>query len=189
MSSSRSQPHNFWIRSQGVDWNWPAFNGNDVEKYSGCLARQVKEDRQTASSRVQLCEGVSADALKIIISAIPSKDDDGDLPALCINDRDPEFGFDELLSLAIGCWKYDCAIPPACKKFAKDFHGNWIIWYGHDFYEGAAGREISKAINWMFIALVFEWDRIFKNTSRVVVSTYGTKDDNSNLPRDFQGQH
>lgn len=118
-----------------------------MAKYSGSLGRQVKEDRLAASSEVQLCEGVSEDALKIIISSIPSKDDDGDLPALCINDIDPEFGFDQLLSLAIGCWKYDCAIPPACKKFANDFYANWTVWYGYEFYEGASGAQIKKAIN------------------------------------------
>lgn len=188
MSSPR--PHNFWIRGKGSRndiWNWIAVNANDVAKYSGSLGRQVIKDRQIASSEVELCDGVTEDAMKIIISSIPSEDDDGDLPALSINDRDPEVGFDELLSLAIGCWKYDCAIPPACEKFAKDFHKNWTTLNGHDFCEGASGVEASKAINWMFIALVFEWERIFRNVSRFVVVKYRIAETNTNLPRDFQG--
>lgn len=179
--------HEFRIRSQGVDWNWLAYNGNDVAKYSGSLGRQVKEDKQIASSTVQLCEGVSEDALKIIVSSIPSKYGNEDLPVLHVNERDLERGFDELLSLAIACWKYDCAIPSACKKFADDFYGTWMLWNGHDFYKGGAGRQNTKAINWMFIAHVFGWDEIFAETSQVVVSKYNTTDDNPNLPRDFQG--
>lgn len=184
---SNTRPHDFWIQGQGVEWHWLALNGNDVANYSGCLGRQVTEDRLVASSRVQLCQGVSEDAMKTIISSIPSQDDDGDLPVLCINDLDPESGFNELLSLAIGCWQYDCAIPPACKKFAKDFHSNWTLWYGHEFYEGASVMATSKAINWMFIALVFGWEKIFTNTSRIVVVKYKARDDNPNLPQDFQG--
>ncbi|KUJ23151.1 uncharacterized protein LY89DRAFT_663614 [Mollisia scopiformis] len=187
MSSPR--PHDFWIQREGArngEWHWLAADANDVAEYSGSLWRQVKRDQITASSRVELHDGVTEDALKIIISSIPSKDDDGDLPALSISDRDPESGFEELLSLAIACWKYDCAIPPTCKKFAKDFHRNWTVWYGHDFFEGASGVDVAKAINWMFIALVFEWDRIFRNTSRYVVVRYKPNDNNNNLPQDFQ---
>lgn len=188
---STTKPHNFWIRGEGTrgsEWHWLAVDGDDVAKYSGVLWRQVKKDKAIASSRVDLCNGVTEDALKIIISSIPSKDDDGDLPALSINDRDPEHGFEELLSLAIACWKYDCAIPPACKKFARDFQKNWAVWYGHEFFEGTVGAEAGRAINWMFMALVFEWDRIFRNTSRYVVGKYKANDNNIDLPQDFRGQ-
>ncbi|KAE8453526.1 hypothetical protein EG329_010387 [Mollisiaceae sp. DMI_Dod_QoI] len=183
------RPHNFWIRREGSRnerWNWLVVDANDVAKYSGRLGRQVKDDEQIASSQVELCDGVTEDAMKIIISSIPSEDDDGDLPALSINDRDPEAGFGELLSLAIGCWKYDCAIPLACEKFAKDFYQNWTTEYKHDFYEGASGIDVSKAINWMFIALVFKWERIFRNASRFVVEKYSMNENNLNLPLDFQ---
>jgi hypothetical protein len=156
-----------------------------VAKYSGRLGRQVKEDKHSGSSQVELCDGVTEDALKVIISSIPSKEDEGDLPVLCINKRDPEFGFDQLLSLAIACWKFDCAIPPVCEKFAQDFRANWTGSYGHDVAKEASS--VSKAINWMFIALVFEWDRIFRTASRFVVVKYKSDENNTNLPQDFQG--
>lgn len=182
------RPHNFWIRVDGIEWHWLAINGNEVANYSRYLGRQVLEDRVAASSRVQLCDGVSEDAMKIIISAIPSNNDHDDLPVLYTNDLDPEHGFNELLSLAIGCWKYETAIPAVCQTFVNEFHTNWTVWCGHNFYEGRSDAPVNKAVNWMFVALVFHWEEIFRNTSRFVVSKSKEKDDNPDLPKDFRGQ-
>lgn len=179
--------HNFWIVTEGTrKWEWLAVNANDVAKYSGHLGQLVKDDGFSGSSQVELCDGVTEDALKVIISAIPSEEDEGDLPVLCINRRNPEFGFDQLLSLAIACWKLDCAIPPVCEKFAQDFYKNWKRAYKDDFAKEAS--RVSWAINWMFTALVFEWDEIFRNASRFVMVKYKNDENNTNLPQDFQGQ-
>lgn len=185
MSSPR--PHNFCIRREGTrqKWEWLAVNANDVAKYSGSLGRQVRADEISGSSQVELCNGVTEDALKVIISSIPSKEDDGDLPILSVNRDNPEFSFDQLLSLAIACWKFDCAIPPVCDKFAQDFHVYWTGKYNHDFAKEASS--ISKAVNWMFIALVFGWGGIFGSASRFVVVKYKSDENNTNLPDDFQG--
>lgn len=192
MSSPR--PHDFWLRKEGSrneKWHWRVLNASEVARYSVKLGLQVRDDRLGASSQVELCDGVSEDAMKIIISAMPSKDDDDDdLPALRIDDRDPQCGFNELLSLAISCWKFDCAIPPVCEKFAKDFVKNWSLWYGPDFFQQVSGPEIGKPINWMFIALVFEWEKIFTNASRHVFVRYDINrffDENTDLPEDFRG--
>ncbi|KAG4426060.1 hypothetical protein IFR04_000767 [Cadophora malorum] len=110
------------------------------------------------------------------------------VPGLAVDSRD--HGFQQLFDLAIACWEYECPINDQFRNFAIAVQKKWTACYTDELSKGAARFERKKPIDWMFIALVFNWQDIFQSMSVRVIIKYDPKgfpvEDNVNLPFEFR---
>ncbi|KAH7324046.1 hypothetical protein BKA65DRAFT_568084 [Rhexocercosporidium sp. MPI-PUGE-AT-0058] len=191
--SSKSFRHEIQLHhdiTKDGKWRWFVHTSN-VHDYSRRLGSQILNDRlglsQSSRSRIVPSGGVTESALRIIISTIPGESDDK-VPVLTIDSRD--HGFRQLLDLAIACWEYECPINDQFRDFARVVQRKWTACNTAEFSKGAARPERKKPIDWMFIALVFDWQDIFQSMSVRVIIKYDPKgfpvEDNLNLPYDFR---
>jgi len=175
-------------------WHWFVDDPDTVGRYSRKLGALVRKDRTGLSprprSRVNPSDGVTEGALRSIISSIPGSSDDQP-PVLTTNDAD--YGFPQLLDLAIGCWEYDCSINEKFRNFAKEVREKWQTDRADEFSQSTSIIPHRRPIDWMFVALVFEWQDIFQTKSARVVMKFDPGDwmdldKYKNLPNDFRGR-
>jgi hypothetical protein len=174
-------------------WHWFVDDPDAVGRYSRKLGALVVNDRTGPSrppSRVSPSDRVTEGALKSIISSIPGSSDDVP-PVLAANG--PDYGFSQLLELAIGCWEYECSLNENFRKFAKDVREKWQTYYPEEFKEGTSKIPRQSPIDWMFVSLVFEWQDIFETKSALVVVRFDPRsgmslDKYKSLPEDFRGK-
>lgn len=178
--------------TKDVKWRW-FVNASNVHDYSRKVGSQILNDRlglsQSSTSRIVPSKGVTERALRTIISTIPGESDDK-VPDLVVDSRD--HGFEQLLDLAIACWEYECPINDQFRDFAIAVQKKWTACNTAEFSKGAARFERKKPIDWMFIALVFDWRDIFQSMSVRVIIKYDPKgfpvEDNVDLPFEFRGK-
>ncbi|KAK0123922.1 hypothetical protein ONS95_008912 [Cadophora gregata] len=191
--SSKSFRHEIQLYhdlAKDVKWRWFVHTSN-IHDYSRKLGSHILNDRlgvsQSSRSRIVPGGGVTESALRLIISTIPGDSEDK-TPELAIDNRDQ--GFTQLLELAIACWEYECPINEQFLEFARVVQKKWTACNTAEFSKGAARLERKKPIDWMFIALVFNWHDIFQSMSVRVIIKYDPKgfpvEDNVNLPSDFR---
>jgi hypothetical protein len=175
-------------------WHWFVDDPDVVGRYSRKLGALVHKDRTGLSprprSRVNPSGGVTEGALRSIISSIPGSSEDQP-PVLTTND--PEHGFTQLLDLAIGCWEYDCSINEKFRNFAKEVREKWQMHCAEEFSQRTSRIPHQRSIDWMFVALVFEWQDIFQTKSARVVIKFDPRDrmdleKYKYLPDDFRGR-
>jgi hypothetical protein len=174
-------------------WHWFVDDPGAVDRHSRKLGALVHKDRTGSSprprSRVNPSDGVTDGALRSIISSIPGSSDD-EAPILATNDS--EYGFHQLLELAIGCWEYECSLNENFRKFAKEVREKWQTRWSEEFEEGPSKIPRQRHIDWMFIALVFEWQDIFQSKSAGVIVKFDPRmgmglERYQGLPEDFRG--
>lgn len=193
--SSKSFRHEIQLHhdiTKDVKWRWFVHTSN-VHDYSRKLGSQILNDRlglsQSSRSRIFPSGGVTESALRTIISTIPGESEDK-VPELTINSRD--HGFTQLLDLAIACWEYECPINEQFRDFAREVQKKWTACNTAEFSKGGARFERKKPIDWMFIALVFDWQDVFQSMSVRVIIKYDPKgfpvEDNVNLPYEFRSR-
>ncbi|KAH7388961.1 hypothetical protein BKA64DRAFT_126212 [Cadophora sp. MPI-SDFR-AT-0126] len=176
--------------TKDVKWRWYV-NTSNIHDYSRKKGSQILNDRlglsQSSRTRIVPSGGVTECALRSIISIIPGESYDK-VPELAVESRD--HGFTQLLDLAIACWEYECPIVEKFGDFAIAVQKKWTACNTADFSKGAARFERKKPIDWMIIALVFNWQDIFQSMSVRVIIKYDPKgfpvEDNVNLPFDFR---
>ncbi|KAL5315885.1 hypothetical protein ACEPPN_016759 [Leptodophora sp. 'Broadleaf-Isolate-01'] len=176
--SSKSFRHEIQLHhdiTKDVKWRWFVHTSN-VHDYSRKLGSQILNDRlglsQSSRSRIFPSGGVTESALRTIISTIPGESEDK-VPELTINSRD--HGFTQLLDLAIACWEYECPINEQFRDFAREVQKKWTACNTAEFSKGGARFERKKPIDWMFIALVFDWQDVFQSMSVRVIIKYDPK--------------
>ena len=176
-------------------WHWfvDIDDPDVVAHHSRKLGALILKDRTSSSprprSRVSPSDGVTEAALKSIISSIPGSSDN-ERPVLTINDS--EYGFSLLLDLAIGCWEYECSLNEEFRKFAKEVRDKWQTSRPEEFKEGTSRIPRQRHIDWMFVALVFEWQDIFQAKSARVIVRFDHRSGMDleryrSLPKDFRG--
>ncbi|KAH8748807.1 hypothetical protein F5882DRAFT_445958 [Hyaloscypha sp. PMI_1271] len=98
-----------------------------------------------------------------------------------------EYGFSRLLDLAIACWQHNCFIRNDFQVFADDDQGC----YGEPEIRLDPTAQ-QQSVDWMFIALVFDFPSIFQKKSVNVIMKYDPKGNSMdleryhNLPDDFR---
>jgi len=175
-------------------WHWTVDDPDAVGRFSRKLGVLVAKDRTGSSprprSRVSPSDKVTEEALKSIISSIPGSSDDVS-PVLSTSSHD--YGFSQLFELAIGCWEYECALNENFRKFAKEVRQKWQNLCPEEFREGPSIIPRQRPIDWMFVALVFEWQDIFLAKSMRVVVKFDPRNGMNHesyklLPEDFRGR-
>lgn len=174
-------------------WTWSVDDPDAVGRYSRKLGDLVAKDRTGLSprprSQVSPSDKVTEAALRSIIYSIPGKTDDP--PPVLVTDG-PDYGFSQLLELAIGCWEYECALNEKFRNFAKEVREKWQILCPDEFEEGPSKISRKSPIDWMFVALVFEWQDIFEAKSAHVIVRFDPQSGMehvryNSLPEDFKG--
>ncbi|KAH8676399.1 hypothetical protein BGZ60DRAFT_257863 [Tricladium varicosporioides] len=182
MSGSREIPlHEIWIRRGARQpWRWRVKDIADISKHSRKLVggKDVEPDDE-----------VSYDALRTIICAIPadlSFRGLGESPYLSTNGLDRGFG--QLVDLAIACWNYECSIDENFWNFANQVREEWTT-DRVELKPGNINRQ-QQSIEWMFLAVVFQWEDVFETMSEHVIMRYrqGKKPTTKKraLPKDFR---
>jgi hypothetical protein len=78
------------------------------------------------------------------------------------------------------------------RKFAKEVREKWQTFCPEEFQEESSKISRQSPIDWMFVALVFEWQEIFQAKSALVVVRFDPRngmdlDRYKSLPKDFRG--
>lgn len=190
-TSSNSRWHKIQISNEGNsndgEWHRNVKEPSTIVNYSRVLAELVDSDRHMSppkgTTSVIPKPGVSKYALKTIISFISRRLDDK--PYVLRNQfLNPNDRLDRLFELAVGCWQYECLINPEWDAFSLEVKNEWSRMFNDD---GLYDRIHRHRIDWMFIAIVFEWDDVFEMMYERVILNYGTTshDNREELPKNF----
>jgi len=186
-SESRTKSYEIIVYLKDADdddlwpWVWIIDDVRSIRKYSRRLAENLGED---GASRVECNDEWEAEALATIIQRIPGK---GHRRPSRLATNNPDHGFSNLLYLAAALWKFNCSLP---RSF--DEHAQIVFGIYHPEILGISQAAIwpQASVHWMFIALVFGWEAVFRNMSvDVVVRNDPLRDDQElrALPKDFRG--
>jgi len=172
-------------------WSWVVADVEDIRECSIVLYDQVVKDREGSRPKTTTTVipkgGVTKRALKTIISSIPTNSSRKAYETWSDDSDDGDFGFCKLLELAVGCWQYNCCIHPDWETFSADVWVKWWKYFEH-YNDDSYDRQMRQIpINWMFIALVFEWEDAFAMMYAPVILNYGkpSQDNVEELPDKF----
>jgi hypothetical protein len=168
-------------------WCWSVKDSMSIDQYSSILAYEVSKDKNGTppkhKTRIIPENGVSRDALKTIISCIPTHSHD--YPhVLQVERSDHDYGLNKLFELSVACWQYKCYIHSQWEAFASRVKVKWTkVFQDEGFYT----RMHRRPIDWMFLSIVFEWEGIFDLMYEPVILKYGnpSHDSENGLPAAF----
>lgn len=155
-------------------WERTLENDLEIRRYSEQLGQSLSKQ---AFTRLDCNDEDEAEALATIIQEIPGTG--RKVPELSTKPSD--YGFSRLLHLSASLVKYKCSIPPSFHQHAKKVYDKIL--------RSQTIPQVSP-LHWMFIALVFGWERLFEVLSVAVLIKYDasrTNEELTFLPEDFQG--